>query len=726
MLNIKKLKFSGIGRFIEEQVIDFTNLSNLNQVDAENLITGGSSGSGKTTIFHAIEWLFGLSDLSTTILQSRLTKENISVSAQFDWDGKSVLVCRSKKLSIIVDGIETTGNSKIAEELLDQILGIPRNVFRILLHRRQNEQGFFLSMTPAKMNEFLTDCLGLNSVTSKVSVIEQKIKEIETDKTKYETDLKTLEASINATKSALKLLGSEPSTDVTEDLINHYKGLLDQTEKEYNKVVQAHKIEKEALNTKKPQINLIPFDSSNLDFVEKQIKNIELDIKKVEDQEKLRQNNLKQELSNLRLSYNTSVSNAKLENSKESNVIKTKVLELNQLVKDGNDAKTKALEIASQLKILKSGICHTCEQSWITEKSKEEERKLLLELNTLKKIVSRSINANEELSKAKEAYLKLNDQLNSALLSLEEDYQDKYSDLDGKLKPQIPTELPELKSRLDGLLILKNLERDKQEKHNAEQNSSNQKLLESFFLEQKKLLTNHEKELTEIKANFENTRSIYQQAKNKFDTHQILLKTYKTNLEKLNVRLLEMDQKVVCMNQKVVHNKNRLTIAEESKRCFKSYLSCSFDDALISISETATRILRAVPTMANATIRLEGTKELGSGAIKDQINACLDNDGEIDLPIKSLSGGERSAVDLAVDLAVSELISERTRVGINLLLLDETMNGFDTTGKENAIEMLKTLNPDKHVLIIEHDPIAKELINNRITVVRDGETSSLK
>ena len=186
----------------------------------------------------------------------------------------------------------------------------------------------------------------------------------------------------------------------------------------------------------------------------------------------------------------------------------------------------------------------------------------------------------------------------------------------------------------------------------------------------------------------------------------------------------EANSKVVENNSKVVDLTEKLEIAEEAKRCLKSYLSCSFDDALDSVSNSATAILRSVPTMANATIRLEGTKELGTGTVREQVNAIIDNDGELEVPIKSLSGGERSAVDLAIDLAVCQMIQEKANKGIDIMILDEPFSGLDSIGIEQALEMLKTL--DKRILIVEHNNIAKEMISEKVTVIRTGETSHIQ
>jgi DNA repair exonuclease SbcCD ATPase subunit len=201
--------------------------------------------------------------------------------------------------------------------------------------------------------------------------------------------------------------------------------------------------------------------------------------------------------------------------------------------------------------------------------------------------------------------------------------------------------------------------------------------------------------------------------------------TYRKNAEALGQRVLSQTDKLEEIKVKYKETEEQLVMAEEAKRFLKTYLSCSFDDALESISHKATEILRAIPTMANATITLVGTKETGSGAVKEQINAVLNNDGEIDVPIKSLSGGERSAVDMAIDLAVTIFIQEKSNIGCDILFLDEIFGGFDSVGIEQALEMLRTVAVDKKIFIIEHNPIAKEFVSDKIVVVRDKETSEL-
>src|ERR1700687_416274 len=144
MLTLKELRFRGIGRFVEEQKISFENLGGLTQIDGQNNNTKGSSGAGKSTIAHALDFLLGLNSIPNAVLQSRLTSESIFVEGSFDFDGQPLIISRGKKLKIDLVGEVTTGSSKLAEEKLDKILAIPRHLLKPMLHKVQGEKGFFL------------------------------------------------------------------------------------------------------------------------------------------------------------------------------------------------------------------------------------------------------------------------------------------------------------------------------------------------------------------------------------------------------------------------------------------------------------------------------------------------------------------------------------------------------------------------------------------------------
>jgi energy-coupling factor transporter ATP-binding protein EcfA2 len=116
MIKLLKLKFQNVGRFVEMQSIDFTNKSKLLQFDAKNENTGGSSGSGKSTVFQCIDLLLGINGASAATLQSRLTKSGFFIEGEFLINDIPVTISRSKKDGLIVRTPTETveGNAKIA------------------------------------------------------------------------------------------------------------------------------------------------------------------------------------------------------------------------------------------------------------------------------------------------------------------------------------------------------------------------------------------------------------------------------------------------------------------------------------------------------------------------------------------------------------------------------------------------------------------------------------
>lgn len=727
MLNLKTLKFKNIGRFTEEQTIYFDNLGSFVQVDAQNNNTGGSSGSGKSTIFNALDWLLGLSDLSANVLQSRLTKEHLFVAAQFDWDGKEIIISRSKKLSIIIDGVETSGSSKITEELLDQIIGMPRSLFRPLLHKRQGETGFFLQMSPSQMNTFLTDCTGLSTITNKVALIEQKIKDIFVLKTQFQGELQASQAVLEANKWSVEALGQEPKNDLTLELIEAYRVNYESSKSSLLEKQVLYDKEKVLLNEKKPQFQISVFDKSYLNKIESEIKDLENQINSILENEKDRKSKIDKEINKLRLEINNQISDIKIKSNSESSLIKNEILKLTNHIKLGDLSKIEATKITNQIKTLKSGICHICEQSWITEKSKTEEKRLLEELNKHKTTIEFSIQSNKEIENLKNRFLETTSKYTAEIYELESKLSKDITYLDEKSSTdEASIKLQPLNEKLREFHEIKIKEQEKESLHDYNQNLSNNTKISLFLLEKEVLDTKYSKEIKELTNELEKSRNQYESSDMSFKTQEKELSKYVLSLKNLKEKEDSTNLKVVHMTSKIGQLNKEISIAEEVKRCLKSYLSCSFEDSLGYISDTATKLLRSIPTMSNATIRLESLKETVSGAIKEQINANLDNDGEIDVSIKSLSGGERSAVDLAVDLAVNVLIQEKSNSGINILELDECFGGFDSVGIENALEMLRTFSLDKKILIVEHDSIAKEFIQNKITVVREGEISYIK
>jgi DNA repair exonuclease SbcCD ATPase subunit len=775
MLVLKSLTFSGIGRFVEEQVINFDTLGSLIQVEGENRNTGGSSGSGKSTLFKALEFLLGLNDISNGILQSRLTKSPMSVVGLFELDGVPLRIERDKKLLIDLGGEVTTGSSKLSEEKLDQILGMPRELFRKILVKRQGEQGFFLNMTASESHKFLTSCLGLEKEQAKISTLETKLLDLTKNEISLKSAVESYKSALQATETAISSLGLPPALEIAperlEELKTKHLGAVDT----HKLVKSSHKTEMDDLEKSRPQIVTTPFDRTQIEQLEMEIGTVLAEIASLEKVEFNRQSTVKAKISELQIQAialnNTETARQNdvkakisavrmeiqkleaLEQSRRSevqtryNANSINIIKASAESTDGSQAKTAAIGLAEELKKIRASICPTCEQGWVNDAAKTKEADVLTKLQDCKKRMiagtaadTRLLVLEEEkkqlISEAKPQISAEVNGYNEQLAQLELDKQPKSipelanlktlaTQYQEESKSQVIPEAIELKLKID----FKNQEltahRQKERDHQFNENTKQQQILAIFSQKQTALRQSHETTLKFVQDEESKALSAYTEASNKVDNFEQAKSRFEESHKKLSAQISMCHHKLELQTTELAAIQEEIELATEAKKAIKSYLSCSFEDALDSIGDAATRLIRGIPNMATSTVQFEGLKETKEGKIKEEVTCLISMDGEIGIPVKSLSGGERSAVDIGIDLAVIKFIEERTGKGIDLWIGDEIFNGLDTTCIEDAIEMLKNCSLDKRLFLVEHNPIIAQAMENRITVIRDGLTSKV-
>jgi DNA repair exonuclease SbcCD ATPase subunit len=288
-----------------------------------------------------------------------------------------------------------------------------------------------------------------------------------------------------------------------------------------------------------------------------------------------------------------------------------------------------------------------------------------------------------------------------------------------------PQELHEIYKKIQAAIAAIESEKTKESEHNRNEIEKNRVVLAEFAEKEKALRTRHAIELDAYRGQADIDRRTFEAAAMKLKTYENDRARYEMALKGITEQETKYKEQVDGLTKKFDSLTEELSLAEEAKRALKSYISCSFDDALAYISEVSTRIIRSIPNMANATIQLEGIRETKDGKVKEEVNAIVNMDGEVNIPIKSVSGGERSSIDLSIDLAVIDLIESRTGKGIDIFVLDEPFEGLDTICVEQVLEVLKNSSTNKKLLIVDHNPEVKQLVENRIVVVREGAVSHI-
>jgi DNA repair exonuclease SbcCD ATPase subunit len=152
----------------------------------------------------------------------------------------------------------------------------------------------------------------------------------------------------------------------------------------------------------------------------------------------------------------------------------------------------------------------------------------------------------------------------------------------------------------------------------------------------------------------------------------------------------------------------------------EGFLGIIFDDVLNEIAAATNAILSRVANVRHVAFGFSSERETGSGSIQRRITPVINLRGR-EVPLKSgISGGQGSSVQLAVDLAVGEVVAKRRGSYPNWLILDETFDGLGRNSKESCIDLLQTYGQDRLILVIDHSAEFQSLFTQTINVESEG------
>lgn len=708
MIKLLELSFENIGRFSTRQTIDFRNREKLIQVDGQNRNTGGSSGAAKSTVFKALGYLLDIGKTASTILQSRLTKNPLLVEGLFEINGQEVFISRSRKNGLTIKiGEETiSGNVALAEERLESLIGIPKDLFGKMVHKHQKEGGFFLKMKASESYKFLIKLLGLEEWTNKITYIEEDVKKLQKELLLVDNDILVSKSMVLQSQSLLETVSPPKEVEDTNELELEYQGEIDTLELQKSSLETRESELQESivrLSSSTPKLELPLYVEPNLDLYKQDLTkhqsslNELLQQKTMLEQEGVRfQGEIEREIRTqeqalVQIQYST----------KELDTIKSQIIALNE--------EKKHLELSK---------CPTCTQIWLGDELSAKithTNDMILTLakqGQLKKSdidKKASIEENLSLNKNTLQLKKEESQLKISQISLAIDTQRNFVQVATTTLANISNEF---RSKYD----LSNLEL--KNTHQEKINTINQELLR-ISNDIKNIQANKFEVAQKISSIKEKTNMLLA----KKEAYKREEQDYKNKTNSLRQSIIDKQSQIDEVENTIAQLNKKIVIAEESKRVIKNYTLQIFQESLDYIGEQASVIVAKIPNMSNASIYFEGCKETKSGNLKDEINAILVLDGENDVPIKSLSGGEETAIELAVDLAVIEMIEHKVGKGADFFILDEPFDGLDSISKEQCLDLLQGLDTNKKIIIVDHSAELKAMVNDVILVIRDGEES---
>jgi len=151
--------------------------------------------------------------------------------------------------------------------------------------------------------------------------------------------------------------------------------------------------------------------------------------------------------------------------------------------------------------------------------------------------------------------------------------------------------------------------------------------------------------------------------------------------------------------------------------------SYTLDSVVPFITEAANLYLGFLAD-GDMSVEIVTETDLKGGGAKDQIDFLLTIEGTKGV---RPSGGQAKKLSLAVDLALMDLVATREGAQIDLVLLDEVLDGLDAEGKARVVVLLRHLREYRSsIFVISHDPAISEHFEKVVTVVKHGGKATLE
>lgn len=706
-LRLKKLAIRGF-RSIREGEITFPD-SGAVLIDGKNLDTGGSSGSGKSSVLMAVAYAFGYCDLPATQLQAwGDNAPDLSVTVEFETDQGPAILTRGSKLILQVNGTTIKGSASAVETKLRELTGLSVDMLSALTYRAQKSPGLFINKTDSEKKEFLSSLLGLEKYEEAVETAQENVKRLQIQDQTNSALASRLTDAVNARIKFEKenpilppvLSGEQASIDQVKNYLNTVA--LPNLKKVQNAIKASnttHDLARKAIDVLHDP--LISAAQSALADAEVRQPTSTPDPKTVDllKQAQERLARLQAEEGNRRQAL---VAEAALIRDQWKKAEAAPVAHYRDLV----------AKIESQMAHLEKNICFECGQTRL------DAVKRLGELKVERGDALAGLIESEELQKEAKA---LDAQYKALPMFAPNPNVDKMAKIVNKLQSDLAQAILQEKSDISNVVIMAKVDLDKaiSAKKLAIADHTARRLEDEAVLN--KALVHDQAEVDKLHAEIRRLQEVIANHGKALDDWDRTMKARAAD----KAQLLGDLNTAVGLAKKVEDEiKAEWDFIKLVGR--EGFLGAIFDEVLAEISEETNKILGQLPNAAHVSVRFSSDTVTQKGNSKRTIVPVISINGH-EAPLKSgCSGGMVTSVELAVDLAVANVVSRRTGKMPGWLILDESFEGLDLKTKESCMELLKRYAEDKLVLVVDHATEFQESFNHFIHVQYSAGVSTIK
>jgi len=675
-----------------------------------------SNASGKTTIFKILTWtLFGetlckqnADDVVRTNIRTKKQVKGKTWGKVTIRSGDDIIeVQRYRKhndwhnaLQLYMNGDDITGaNQKATQARIHEILHMDATAFINTVLFPQQAAGF-ASGTDAQQKAILDRILSL----SRFQKAQDKLKERR----------KELGARRNSVTSSGYQLGKRQ-----EECAANIKRLAEENEKFFAGVkMDVEKAEKDLLSldkTKPVQNDELKQRLEECTRNSKMYEQMNEDMKRAQSKLEIHRNRYslltgeKEALKNSKEVFSDPPPKSDITSEDAERTLNAARRDLSRSTADRETAQTQINALATKIQQRDSTTeCYTCGQP-LTEEIKD---KLFGSLTDDLESAKYKMEAAEKAIEAHKAAVKYCEKQHEeattwerweALFLSTRQTDKRIAEIDSELEP-LSTEIKTIEEVLE----------------KAEEFAKTFQNLEDEKYELRKQISDFESELRLWNAKYKNAVDVLNTARNRISPYKQLIADEKEKLKRINKEIQLNTDELAAIDKEI-------PFVEYWIRGFgnSGVKSILLEHVTPFLNDKANEYMAAL-CGSSAKIKFNTKKTLQNGQKKDQFNVEVNYQyGCKDL--RGVSGGELRRADVAILLALGDLVASRALSPIRMRLLDEPFDNLDSSGIERVVDLLQSkVEPNVGtLLVITHNADLQALFDNVIHVEKSGGISRI-
>lgn len=718
-------------------------------------ITGifGQNGAGKTSILTAVMFaLYGVRPKGINVTALRRIgsdKEECSVSVVFKHLGQQVEIIRELKgsanrvvVNIYVDGqAETVTSVGAADKWVTKRLGIDAEGFLTAFVVRQKELDAFVQALPSERKKIIEKLAGVETINNALKAAREDEKDSrktvdmlpgsqdQVDAAGADVDYFSDEAEKAASSLSLTRGSLEAINEERTELFKTIQTLRDSAtavERLNNKIAQ---LESEIPDLES-QINRVAYVTEisaedDVQSLRDRYKEISDKVNSLREKQAHMTHQLKQatarkqELSTKLEQASTEIT--RIQSAYAGITLETLQNEINENIQLQGDNKVKIGQLTSQNSELEESVrmlegtadCPTCQTHLSNPEALISQFKATVEAN--KKEVQ---TLKDSIDNLRNRHVELSGDLNSLIrVSTLEETVTKYNDELGQIDTML-SDMPDF-STLEEELATGAKEQERIIELGSKAKSLNEdRTLHASLVERREIAL---QELAEVKASQEKGDKGFKPKA--LEDAQKKLDSINTDFERLSRDINGFTAQHTEAKVRFQTAKNTYTRAyeqwEKKKKLQEAHASKTLTTDMLEKfrQETVSSIAPELSDNATELISAMTNGDFTEIKLDDDFSASLVDAQGIERPVAWLSGGEESAVALALRLGVASLITGGTP---ELLWLDEPLTAQDKDRRASILSMIRSL-PTNQILLINHAQEAQDIVDYEITLKKSDD-----